>query len=588
MTIDELQAELNSFATEQQWEQFICDNLGEIRSLFYGLTSREIESIKFDYEKAFYRIVNTAVFRRRDARETPAIAALLVFFLAFWERARLWPLIQETGSHLPEGSLRTKAIAIYQYKYITNANTQYTERLETILGLLTPVWIAADDAGKRSCEGIMAEYFLDARLNCGDLGQRTASDLAIRMQNDDLRSSYPMLQSLQLDRYLHQSREELEAERSIARTVIVESLHDEACRLLPQPAVEYGEGDEELTQAVGAQLNTKLPEKLDELIANLGGRYEQLRQGVGTNWNADEDRNRIYLGTYLPRTIIESWNILSELLLQEEILKAFRSKERIRILDIGSGTGGAVIGALLAFRDAGLADVPVEITSWDANADALAKQNALITGIMRELPFPITCTTVEVMLPQQTESYTAALNDRIGSEGKTFDLVLCWKYLCEFYNRSYVNALGIIKNTLMEVSRTLSPNSIFIVTDVTAKDNGQEYFPIILNRESQQYLREPSATLRTILPIPCAKKHVECHAYRCFTQRHLNVSHRLRAIDTTRIAYRVLAPASFAERIVRAYSGHARYRVNAHARYEYCVVNPAAVAAEPACGYTAM
>lgn len=586
MTIEQLQTRLTGLASAAEWERYIIDHLREIRTLFYGLTEEEVQQVKFDYETAFFRLVNTAALQNRLVNETPAVTALLVFFLAFWERARLWTMIQETGHRLPEGPLRSKALAIFRYKYITDARVQYIDRLESILDLLNPVWIVAEDAGKRSCVEIITEYFLDARVNSGELGPTIASNLASRMGSEDLRLKYAILLAVRVDPFLEMSRDELGERQASARMVIVESLHDEACSILPQPVIE--QADDELPALAAAQRQSRLPAELDALIIGMDARFEQLRHGVGKNWDASEDRNRIYLGTYLPRTIIEAWNILSELLSQSEILRAFRAKDRIRILDIGSGTGGAVIGTLLALRDAGHTGAPIDIHSWDANTDALLKQGTLLDGIAPTLPFPIQLHTDTVMLPQHTPFYSTALRDRIEAEDGAYDIILCWKYLCEFYNNSYLLALGTVKSTIQEVSRALAPNSIFIVTDITAKDNNHEWFPIILNRESQQYLREHTGSLRTILPIPCAKRHDQCDAYRCFTQRQLNVSHALRAADTTRIAYRVFAPTHFADRIVQEYAGHARYRVNARAPHEHCVVDSTAVAAEPACGYTAM
>jgi len=303
----------------------------------------------------------------------------------------------------------------------------------------------------------------------------------------------------------------------------------------------------------------------------MGAVFQRKKQGARFNFEATHEDNLIYLGTYFPRTVIETWNILSELLSIPAIGSAMRQKDTIRILDIGSGTGAAVAGTLLALSNWGRCEAPVEITAIDINEDALCKQGDILESFRDFINLDYTLDPHCVNLPFNLESYVPALSAIAEKFGTRYDIITSWKCLCEFYNVNYASAQGIIRNTLHIVSRLLLPYGFCIVADVTSKDNPFEYFAMTLNREANLHDRDPQAVMRTIIPIPCARDSSTCHDGSCFTQRRFVLNHRcIQNNDETKIAYRVFAPHSFAETITANFTEHPAYRVNAARPNESC------------------
>lgn len=109
--------------------------------------------------------------------------------------------------------------------------------------------------------------------------------------------------------------------------------------------------------------------------------FIQSRHGVSSpdsdkarfNLENTPEQNRVYLGTYFPRTVLESLCVFTHLFESVPAVRdAFGNKRRIRVLDYGCGTGGELIGLLAALSIAFPERRPaVEIRMIDGNADTL-------------------------------------------------------------------------------------------------------------------------------------------------------------------------------------------------------------------------
>lgn len=95
--------------------------------------------------------------------------------------------------------------------------------------------------------------------------------------------------------------------------------------------------------------------------------------GVSSNIDNDEEKNKKYLGTYFPRSFVEAYRIYDNIFLNELILNEFNKKYELNILDIGSGTGGNLIG-LLNVLVKKLNNKHFKIHSFDGNKIALLYQ----------------------------------------------------------------------------------------------------------------------------------------------------------------------------------------------------------------------
>mgnify|MGYP003585789980 CR=1 FL=1 len=588
MTLQELQIQLIQCRSLAECDQFLRANLHEIRPLFYGLTQRELlDGRRLDYEDVFDAFASSDAGNDiRKGYELPAsVVALLIFFLSLFERAHLYQDVRTVAELIPMGPLRQQGEALFEYKNIDNAATNYIHRFGRILTLLQEAWNHSNDSGRRLSENLLQEYILDAFLEPKIAGIDIRHSITSHFLDPSLQQRYPILIIPVIQKLLDTDANKLVKMRKAVRSHIMEDFHAQACALAPDlllmtVANEFV-GETELPN----QTHTRIPEFLSDQLDQMNAEYNPQRQGAKHNYAADDAQNRIYLGTYFPRTVVESWNIFTELLSIPVIQAAFRQKDVIRLLDIGSGTGAAVVGMLLALNEWSQCEAAMEITSIDFNEDALGKQGEILESFRDRLSFHFDLKLRHVQLPFDLEGFAPAFSAILDQESYSYDLIICWKSLCEFYNFEFAPAQGIIRNMLGIASHKLVPYGLCVVADVTTTDNGAEHFAITLNREANEHDTTPNAKTHTILPLCCGSRTKACDP-RCYTQRCFRVSHRLAHNDQTKIAYRVLAPEAFAYSITASFADHAAYRVNAARPNEACGNGRKRQAGGAPCGYT--
>ena len=95
-----------------------------------------------------------------------------------------------------------------------------------------------------------------------------------------------------------------------------------------------------------------LPKWIDDLIfEELNAEYAP--DHIKFEYNLNKNKNEVltYLGTYFPRSYAEVYYLFSQLLFTEE-QKSFVSENNVlRILDLGCGTGGDILGLLNYIED---------------------------------------------------------------------------------------------------------------------------------------------------------------------------------------------------------------------------------------------
>ena len=291
---------------------------------------------------------------------------------------------------------------------------------------------------------------------------------------------------------------------------------------------------------------------------------KRVQQGLG----ADDERNRAYLGTYFPRSVIEWGLIWSELLAHEPVFRRFQTKETITIASFGSGTGGDVVGTLYAIHDARLTPRQVRIYSFDGNADALEKQRAILAEVQKRggFRFEIKFTCRQFTWGFDRESFRRSCDELAGLLPGPIDMVQASKWLVEFYNYQTIAhgsleaATGIIRDFLSFVEDVVGASGMVAIADVTTADCGR-WFPEVMNGEAVDYL-VGGGRMRSISPIPCAFCQGNCpSAHGCYTRRPFRVSSRFCMEDNSQLCYRVFAPMEFSQEIISPYK-NIPYRVN--------------------------
>src|SRR5690554_954226 len=136
--------------------------------------------------------------------------------------------------------------------------------------------------------------------------------------------------------------------------------------------------------------DTRLPRWLDKLIFDeLSGKYAPDFSRYASNIEYNKSEVEIYLGTYFPRSFGESFCILNDLIKNHRFLDSLSSKDEITILDIGSGTGGNLIGVLQAFKTNLKRKVNFKIVVIDGNAMSLEYLEKIINTFIADSGFSI-------------------------------------------------------------------------------------------------------------------------------------------------------------------------------------------------------
>ncbi len=117
------------------------------------------------------------------------------------------------------------------------------------------------------------------------------------------------------------------------------------------------------------QTKVELPQWLDDYIfQTLGAKYCRSNSDMTV---IDWDRNDIlnYLGTYFPRSYAEAYCIFSQYFVKYK--EEWKDKTTLSVFDFGCGTGGEIIGLLIAIKEQLPHVHNVYIKALDGNLHAL-------------------------------------------------------------------------------------------------------------------------------------------------------------------------------------------------------------------------
>lgn len=318
------------------------------------------------------------------------------------------------------------------------------------------------------------------------------------------------------------------------------------------------------------------PAYLHAAAKQLGARYLRDHESVLVNLDADAQRVLEYLGTYFPRTVAEFRTITGELLAHSTARNSVRGTNALRILDLGSGSGGAWIGLVLALQDADI-KLPIEILAIDGNEIALGLQHRLAREVSKATGFTIRLTTVPCRLRSDYKGYSEDLARCLrtsASASRRFDFILASKHFSEHYHAAGVAAQGVIQEGVSQLANYLSDRGFMFLLDVTCCVYGNsKYFPLLLANEVHQAVSAAGAELQTVLPLPCAGNPHACQAKSgCFTQRKLSVRIQRDFVmnEVTKFTYRIFARPPLAQAMLRGIPLDAPWAVNAAKPQEAC------------------
>jgi SAM-dependent methyltransferase len=318
------------------------------------------------------------------------------------------------------------------------------------------------------------------------------------------------------------------------------------------------------------------PAYLYAATKQLGARYIRDHESVLINLDADKQRVLDYLGTYFPRTVAEFRTIVGELLAHSTARNCVRGADVLRILDLGSGSGGAWIGLAHALCDAGI-NTPLEIIAVDGNEIALDLQHQLVSEVCKATGLGIRLTTLPCTLRSEQAGFAEDLADCLGAcahVSDRYDFILASKHFSEHYHAAGFAARGVLHEGLSQLAGHLSDRGFMFLLDVTCcVYNNRKYFPLLLAEEVLQTVSTAGVDLHTILPLPCAGNPATCQARSgCFTQRKLSIRiERDYGInEVTKFTYRIFSRTPLAQAILKGMTLDAPWAVNAARPQEAC------------------
>jgi len=282
---------------------------------------------------------------------------------------------------------------------------------------------------------------------------------------------------------------------------------------------------------------TQLPFWLESYLFNsLGALHAPDYDRYDSNLDLNTDEIKVYLGTYFPRSYAESFCIFDNIFKNKKY-QEHAKKQELNILDIGCGTGGNLIGLLVAINKYGLAVNLVNIYAIDGNAEALSVLKCIVDECSHNCSF-------KLILQISTQTIGCVNDIDLICIKKKIDFVISFKMICEIIahgkgknDKSYYE---IAKKCLPLISET----GLFVILDVTTKqEHINTYNPILMNAQIRDALKEYK-DYKTLLPLSCNQFEMECDE-QCFTQRIFKITHKQKSESLSKVAYRVIGRSDF-------------------------------------------
>ncbi len=318
----------------------------------------------------------------------------------------------------------------------------------------------------------------------------------------------------------------------------------------------------------------KLPEYLDNYIYNeLGGEYQRVSRDDTTadvNLYNDKNANKRYIGTYFPRSLVECFTIFNELYANQIIKQTIDSKEQLRILDVGTGTGGNIVGLMYFLKKIKFPSQNVVFYTIEGNNIAIEYQIKFVNKFNSEHKTRFKLRYLSLTF-NSASSLKTQLENYLNQKEFKFDIITVFKFLSEFYNADYSASQGLFKIFTDSISQYLDYTGIFLVLDIINPNTGRN-FPFttqIMSNEINEYIQSANAKLKCIIPVSCAQWSCNCRTSMCYIERQFRISHSKKTNDLSKVCYRVMVHTNFANRILSEVPTKDRYQIK-HTNPEYC------------------
>lgn len=291
--------------------------------------------------------------------------------------------------------------------------------------------------------------------------------------------------------------------------------------------------------------STILPDWLDSYIfKELGGIYSPDYIRYEYNLDLSKEEVKTYLGTYFPRSYAESFCIFDNLFSNDNYFSEIRQKRNFSILDFGCGTGGEIIGLLMALTKYHPDLENVNILALDGNHYALRQLESIIEQFKLHNSYSINLIVGPIAVSDSSD--IELMRDVIQG---SFDYILSFKAVCELISKKRIieNAYKYIAEIL---ASKLTEKGIMIILDVTVKNPLiGTFYPIYMNNGLREFVKKSNNTFKTLIPLSCYRYEKVC-THECFSQRLFKITHSRKNNDLSKVSYRILGRKDFVELIM--------------------------------------
>jgi hypothetical protein len=299
--------------------------------------------------------------------------------------------------------------------------------------------------------------------------------------------------------------------------------------------------------------DTILPHWLDTVLFDLlGARHEPDCQRYEYNLNLNDDEIKVYLGTYFPRSYAESFCILDALLENPVYGATWRRMTEASLMDIGTGTGGNLIGLLTALAKHCPNLTQVTVHGYDGNKLALDVARTVLASLASRATFKVDVNLSELCI--------MSLDDLPTATRSSYDFISTFKMGGEIISQGGGMTDDFYHHFVTNYSGLLSNSGLMILLDVTTKPEHTDFLPQLMNEQVANFVREHE-DISTIIPVPCHLYEDYC-VKPCFTQQEFSISHRLISKDKSRVTYRVLTHAKLAQALHEFTEREAKYLIS--------------------------
>lgn len=257
-----------------------------------------------------------------------------------------------------------------------------------------------------------------------------------------------------------------------------------------------------------------LPEWLDDLLFNkLSASYCRKKKNlVVLDWGHKDIL--AYLGTYFPRSFAESYCIFSKYLCENR--QKYIDKIRLSVFDFGCGTGGELIGFIIAVSEQLPSVKHFDIRALDGNVHALRILECILDNVSQRLEMCFNCHLMPIVID---DFYDLGIVTDIITQ--SFDFVISFKAICEFVTRQQFKEKNPYEHIINVFSPKLASDGIICLADITSySEISNDWLPKMLDKASNA----------------C---NVEMLYRNCGFNEEYSITHSHYSNDTSKIAWRI-------------------------------------------------